>query len=72
MFYLVYERDDMKIVVRTCGWIQYHQDCYSVKNDDHEEVVCQCFTRGCNGAVNLQPSMTVGATLALVYWSCRQ
>lgn len=37
-------------VVRECGYEPSPKDCYMADNDFHLEMVCQCWTDGCNGA----------------------
>lgn len=47
-------RNNMVIINRSCGWILHksrEEDlCYENKNEDREEVVCQCFEDGCNSS----------------------
>ncbi|KAL1464281.1 hypothetical protein WDU94_003943 [Cyamophila willieti] len=41
---------DIYRVIRKCGFRRHHKDCYTVKNADHDETVCQCFEDGCNSS----------------------
>jgi len=49
-------RDNLVRVIRTCGWEPQgvEDTCYRVANEDHEEIVCQCFSDGCNSASELK------------------
>lgn len=44
----------MEVIKLSCGWEMYknlEEDiCYENKNDDHYEIVCQCFSDGCNSS----------------------
>ncbi|XP_075210805.1 uncharacterized protein LOC142318147 [Lycorma delicatula] len=41
-------------IIRKCGWEKSpNKDCYKFEDDDHKEIVCQCFTDGCNSAPSL-------------------
>ncbi len=52
--FLVKVRDNMMVIKRSCGWELYknidEDICYESKNEDVEEIVCQCFSDGCNDA----------------------
>ncbi|XP_049771442.1 uncharacterized protein LOC126144345 [Schistocerca cancellata] len=44
-------RDEPVVRVRrTCSWERSRNPCYQFEDDDHLEVVCQCFADGCNAA----------------------
>ncbi|XP_049856365.1 uncharacterized protein LOC126336559 isoform X2 [Schistocerca gregaria] len=44
-------RDEPVVRVRrTCSWERSRSPCYQYEDDDHLEVVCQCFADGCNAA----------------------
>lgn len=53
-------RNNMVIINRSCGWILHksrEEDlCYENKNEDREEVVCQCFEDGCNSSWMRHPN----------------
>ncbi|XP_054269244.1 uncharacterized protein LOC128990729 [Macrosteles quadrilineatus] len=52
-------RDNMEVVIRRCGWVRHPRlDCYQMRNEDHDEISCQCFEMGCNGAPSLQLAST--------------
>lgn len=50
-------------VVRECGYERSERDCYMADNDDHLEMVCQCWTDGCNGAERVTFGSMVALTL---------
>ncbi|XP_039281269.1 uncharacterized protein LOC111050691 [Nilaparvata lugens] len=39
-------------IIRRCGWETdiHNLTCKSFEDDDHREIVCQCFDDGCNSA----------------------
>ncbi|RZF43341.1 hypothetical protein LSTR_LSTR001602 [Laodelphax striatellus] len=39
-------------IIRRCGWETdvHNLTCKSFEDDDHKEIVCQCFEDGCNAA----------------------
>uniref|UniRef100_A0A1Q3EV87 Putative conserved secreted protein n=1 Tax=Culex tarsalis TaxID=7177 RepID=A0A1Q3EV87_CULTA len=49
-------------VVRECGYERSPKDCYMADNEDHLEMVCQCWTDGCNGADRTKFSSIVAIT----------
>ncbi|XP_008483904.1 uncharacterized protein LOC103520580, partial [Diaphorina citri] len=50
---------DIYRVVRKCGYRRHHKDCYTVRNADHEETVCQCFEDGCNSSSSTSASILI-------------
>ncbi|KAL4714879.1 hypothetical protein ACJJTC_012551 [Scirpophaga incertulas] len=57
-------------VMRGCGWVRHHRDCYKADNEDHFETVCQCFSDQCNAA--LQHQYTLGVLLiTIILWLFR-
>ncbi|XP_035915790.1 uncharacterized protein LOC118513740 [Anopheles stephensi] len=52
-------------VTRECGYERARRPCYSVINGGHEELVCQCFTDGCNGGSQITVSRVLGALMSL-------
>uniref|UniRef100_A0A8D8T3T7 Protein quiver n=2 Tax=Cacopsylla melanoneura TaxID=428564 RepID=A0A8D8T3T7_9HEMI len=64
---------DIYRVIRKCGFRRHHKDCYTVKNADHDETVCQCFEDGCNSSSSNTVSTTIlglcvfGATLKMIF-----
>ncbi|XP_054268570.1 uncharacterized protein LOC128990276 [Macrosteles quadrilineatus] len=64
----IFEREMVR-VIRKCGWERHTKgDCYFNSNDDHTEVVCQCFSDGCNGAVRTSlAAATLVSVLAVIY-----
>lgn len=68
----------MRVIKRSCGYelYQHREDdiCYQVRNEDHEETVCQCFEDGCNEA-NIKSSnflfLNLGCCFSLVFWHFR-
>ncbi|CAG9788920.1 unnamed protein product [Diatraea saccharalis] len=50
---ILHKHHDSEVrVMRGCGWVRHHRDCYKADNEDHLETVCQCFTDDCNSALN--------------------
>ncbi|KAK3922848.1 Protein quiver [Frankliniella fusca] len=49
-------------VIRRCGYEKSTKPCYHVDDEDHAEVVCQCFEEACNGA----PGRGAGPVLLLL------
>ncbi|RVE48012.1 hypothetical protein evm_007324 [Chilo suppressalis] len=48
---ILHKHHDSEVrVVRGCGWVRHHRDCYKADNEDHLETVCQCFSDDCNSA----------------------
>lgn len=58
------EAGDHVRVVRSCGWEKYKRDCYEYEDEDHKELVCQCFTDGCNSRAS--PGVTKITMLAVL------
>ncbi|XP_059471490.1 uncharacterized protein LOC132194326 [Neocloeon triangulifer] len=58
----IYARNNLRVVIRSCGWNNDSRDCYHFENKGHAETVCQCFEDGCNAA----PRVTRGVFLVLV------
>lgn len=56
---------DVYRVIRKCGYERHpHRDCYTIRNADHEETVCQCFENGCNSSSGMSASvLLVGLSL---------
>uniref|UniRef100_A0A1B6I5Y0 Uncharacterized protein n=1 Tax=Homalodisca liturata TaxID=320908 RepID=A0A1B6I5Y0_9HEMI len=52
----IYPRDDLEVIVRSCGYVRHESNCYQVRTNDHRETVCQCFSDGCNPARTSQPA----------------
>lgn len=51
---------DVYRVIRKCGYERHpHKDCYTVKNSDHDETVCQCFENGCNSSAGVTASILI-------------
>lgn len=55
-------------VVRECGYERSPKDCYKADNDFHLEMVCQCWTDGCNGAerIEFSPFVAIGVAFGVV------
>ncbi|XP_054269085.1 uncharacterized protein LOC128990633 [Macrosteles quadrilineatus] len=49
--------ESKEVMVRKCGWVKHNEECYRVRNWDHSETVCQCFTDGCNFGTALHGSL---------------
>uniref|UniRef100_A0A182SJ17 Uncharacterized protein n=1 Tax=Anopheles maculatus TaxID=74869 RepID=A0A182SJ17_9DIPT len=52
-------------VTRECGYDRARRPCYKIENGGHEELVCQCFTDGCNGAPQITVSRVLGGLIAV-------
>nr|ARU12060.1 ly6/neurotoxin 10 [Locusta migratoria manilensis] len=52
-------------VRRSCSWERSRGACYQYEDDDHLEVVCQCFEDGCNAASRLPSAAAAVALSAL-------
>ncbi|XP_063243587.1 uncharacterized protein LOC134542925 [Bacillus rossius redtenbacheri] len=50
-------------VIRSCGWEKSPHACYRYDDDDHSEVVCQCFEDGCNSAPGRRAALLSPALL---------
>lgn len=50
MYQKILVRDGVISITRSCSYEKSPKPCYTYEDKDHEEVVCQCFTDGCNGA----------------------
>lgn len=46
--YFLVHLEDHNRVIRSCGYVQSDEECYSTKRVSHFEEVCQCFIDGCN------------------------
>lgn len=45
--------------IRKCGFAKHTKPCYKNTDDDHEEIICQCFEDGCNSSTSLFPALSV-------------
>lgn len=68
------------MTVHSCGWELYkHSEediCYESKYEDYEEVVCQCFTDGCNSSRQIYANSTLvltfgSLTLLILFFSAK-
>ncbi|XP_075210804.1 uncharacterized protein LOC142318146 [Lycorma delicatula] len=63
---VIADRDNLVRVVRRCSWERHSRlPCYHVSNADHVEVVCQCFTDGCNSATNQGESLIIASSFVI-------
>ncbi|XP_069699751.1 uncharacterized protein [Periplaneta americana] len=64
------DRGNLVRVVRTCGWERHPRlDCYEFEDEDHQEIVCQCFDDGCNSRApgELRPSLLAALLVLLTF-----
>lgn len=60
-------RDGIVRIIRSCGYVRGDRDCYSYRNEDHEEISCQCFDDGCNNAS--RKTLTIFSAVLCVVFS---
>ncbi|KAI5729438.1 uncharacterized protein LOC108252163 [Diaphorina citri] len=46
-------------VIRKCGYQKSPKECYTSFDDDHEQLVCQCFEDGCNSSSSTSVSIVI-------------
>lgn len=53
-------------VMRSCGWVRHHRDCYKADNEDHLETVCQCFSDDCNATGRVDGKYSILITFSVL------
>lgn len=56
--------DGQQRVIRRCGYQKSAKACYHYDDEDHAEVVCECFEDACNSAHGLQGAAAARALVA--------